>query len=594
MSDLTKIAGVEFYDTTRKICITSGANANLFQWTDKEYRYDQLESYEYVENQKTVAKGGGIGRAIVGGALFGSTGAIVGATTGKRSMDTIVKDVAVRMTFRVNGVLKTEKVIINQSSEAKYGSMKYERYLNTARQLIDKLDQITQQMNQQTLAKTIANNTPALNLIAHTVQPAIDVKARLIELKDLFEQGLIDEDEYKGEKKALLDASKSSSQTNVASLPHNSETQVPSETYQSFAMPVDEVFGITGQGTVVVGVIERGSVELNGQVLILRQDGAKIPALVSGIEVSKQPADYASVSDNAALMLANIDRTEVSKGDSIIIESVGSSEDNVIVERESDNLIAEYIRSHYDLASMAQAIKHYRESTGSGLNEAKEAVEKILKPSPATLDVETSIQKPRHKNYFDGIDHSGRVFYREKERETFNFAMNAIECAQEDAWNHMPESTQNQFEYVTEAVQSEIIKRINDFMAAKSFAIATKGENKKLFETAVTKLSSYMDADDLIMVVDKAVFKHNFQSGFAIGYKRVYLARDTKNNKIYTVDFQDIEKLKPDPVTDQWIINDDPNLILNYETLPNMTLAIALIIVRSYVVHGEEYILKLE
>lgn len=560
-----KIAGVEFNDQDKTITFTQDADGslyNIFRTSDRTYKYSQIESYEYTENQSTVAKGGGVGRALVGGMLFGSTAAIVGATTGKRKMNNTIEAMDVRVTLRVGNGIKLERITLEPGG-TKYGSLKYEKCLAQARQITDKLDQITQQIRQQAQTRTMANNMPLQNSMA---QPAIDVKAKLIELKDLYEQGLIDEEEYKDEKKVLLDVSRNGFQAAASSLPLNLKPETPAITYQSFVMSVDDVFGITGKGIVVTGVVKRGSVNLNDEVLILHQDGTTTPAWVSGIESNKQVLERASEGNSVGLMLANIDRAEASKGDSIIIESVGSLEDNM----------------------------YYRESTSAGIGEAREAVEKILKPSPATSDVETSIQKPRHKNYFDGIDRSGRAFYREKERETFNFAMNAIECAQEDAWNHMPESTQNQFEYVTEAVQSEIIKRINDFMAAKSFAIATKGENKKLFETAVTKLSSYMDADDLIMVVDKAVFKHNFQSGFAIGYKRVYLARDTKNNKIYTVDFQDIEKLKPDPVTDQWVINDDPNLILNYETLPNMTLAIALIIVRSYVVHGEEYSLKLE
>lgn len=210
------------------------------------------------------------------------------------------------------------------------------------------------------------------------------------------------------------------------------------------------------------------------------------------------------------------------------------------------------------------------------------------------IDVEHSSLRPRHTNYFDGIDRSGKVFYREQERQTFNFAMSALENAQEEAWNKMPESIEDKYKYIMENVQSIIIKRINDEMAVKSFSIATKNENKKLYEKAATKLSSYMVDDELIMACDNAIVKCDFKSGFAIGYKRIYFAKDTKRNQIFTVEFQNIEKLIPNPSEDQFLVNGDLNLKFHYLNLPIMVLAIALVIVKSYIDHGPDYNLKLE
>jgi hypothetical protein len=194
-----KIAGVEFDDHSQKIIVTGDANSNFTHiFSNAEYMYWELESYEYIENNGVVAKGGGVGRALIGGFLFGSTGAIVGAVTRKPKQKNVVENMDVRMTFRINGEIKTERVELNKSGNLKYGTMAYEKCLTNAKQLIDKLDQISQ-LNQE--GKTLYVSPEPI--VSQPVQ-VIDVKAKLLELKDLYEEGLIDEEEYKSAKKDVL------------------------------------------------------------------------------------------------------------------------------------------------------------------------------------------------------------------------------------------------------------------------------------------------------------------------------------------------------------------------------------------------------
>lgn len=62
------------------------------------YRYDEIAGYEYTENGETVTKGG-IGGAVIGGALFGATGAIVGSAASKKKSKTEITTMTVRLSL---------------------------------------------------------------------------------------------------------------------------------------------------------------------------------------------------------------------------------------------------------------------------------------------------------------------------------------------------------------------------------------------------------------------------------------------------------------------------------------------------------------
>ena len=80
-----------------------------------------------------------------------------------------------------------------------------------------------------------------------------------------------------------------------------------------FLMSIEDVFTITGRGTVVTGRVERGKLQLNDEVEIVGLKDTK-KTVVTGIEMFRKQLDYAEAGDNAGVLLRGISREEVERG----------------------------------------------------------------------------------------------------------------------------------------------------------------------------------------------------------------------------------------------------------------------------------------
>ena len=80
-----------------------------------------------------------------------------------------------------------------------------------------------------------------------------------------------------------------------------------------FLMSIEDVFTITGRGTVVTGRVERGQLKLNDEVEIVGLKDTK-KTVVTGIEMFRKQLDYAEAGDNAGVLLRGIAREEVERG----------------------------------------------------------------------------------------------------------------------------------------------------------------------------------------------------------------------------------------------------------------------------------------
>ena len=80
-----------------------------------------------------------------------------------------------------------------------------------------------------------------------------------------------------------------------------------------FLMSIEDVFTITGRGTVVTGRVERGQLKLNDEVEIVGLKDTK-KTVVTGIEMFRKQLDFAEAGDNAGVLLRGIDRSEVERG----------------------------------------------------------------------------------------------------------------------------------------------------------------------------------------------------------------------------------------------------------------------------------------
>ena len=85
------------------------------------------------------------------------------------------------------------------------------------------------------------------------------------------------------------------------------------DTDKPFLMPVEDVFTITGRGTVVTGRVERGTLKLNDEVEIVGLKDTK-KVVVTGIEMFRKQLDYAESGDNAGVLLRGVSRDDVERG----------------------------------------------------------------------------------------------------------------------------------------------------------------------------------------------------------------------------------------------------------------------------------------
>jgi len=93
------------------------------------------------------------------------------------------------------------------------------------------------------------------------------------------------------------------------------------ETKKPFLMPVEDVFSITGRGTVATGRVERGEVKLQEEVELIGL-GIHKKTVVTGIEMFRKELDSALAGDNAGILLRGVDKNEIERG--MVLAKTGS------------------------------------------------------------------------------------------------------------------------------------------------------------------------------------------------------------------------------------------------------------------------------
>ena len=83
---------------------------------------------------------------------------------------------------------------------------------------------------------------------------------------------------------------------------------------QPFLMPVEDVFTITGRGTVATGRVERGTIKMNEEVEIVGLTDEKKKTVVTGIEMFRKLLDFAEAGDNIGTLLRGVAKTDIERG----------------------------------------------------------------------------------------------------------------------------------------------------------------------------------------------------------------------------------------------------------------------------------------
>ncbi len=86
------------------------------------------------------------------------------------------------------------------------------------------------------------------------------------------------------------------------------------DTDKPFMMPVEDVFSITGRGTVATGRVERGQVKVGDVVEIIGFTEEPKPTTVTGVEMFRKLLDYAEAGDNIGALLRGVAREDIERG----------------------------------------------------------------------------------------------------------------------------------------------------------------------------------------------------------------------------------------------------------------------------------------
>jgi elongation factor Tu len=146
----------------------------------------------------------------------------------------------------------------------------------------------------------------------------------LIELVEMEVRELLDEYEFPGDDTPIIRGSAlkalegdEASQTAIDELMHAIDTFIPDpirDIEKPFLMAVEDVFTITGRGTVATGRVERGVVKVGDDVEMVGIHPQTRKTVVTGVEMFRKLLDQAQAGDNIGVLLRGVGRTEIERG----------------------------------------------------------------------------------------------------------------------------------------------------------------------------------------------------------------------------------------------------------------------------------------
>lgn len=169
-----------------------------FKGDHNYYAFGDLVNYELCENNSTIQKGG-IGRAIVGGALLGNVGAVIGAQT--RKSRNIVDSLYIRLTLKPSGMKKI--TFINSPTDR--NGLFYKTVRKSADEVLSELELIFAE-NQSAAIQEAAQPQPAPTPVQQpqTEQSPTLIADELLKLKQLLDMGVLTQEEFDQQKQKLL------------------------------------------------------------------------------------------------------------------------------------------------------------------------------------------------------------------------------------------------------------------------------------------------------------------------------------------------------------------------------------------------------
>jgi elongation factor Tu len=153
-----------------------------------------------------------------------------------------------------------------------------------------------------------------------------------------------------------------------------------------FLMPVEDVFTITGRGTVATGRVERGTVKVGDEVEIVGLQEETKKTVVTGVEMFRKLLDQAQAGDNIGALLRGVERKEIERGQ--VLVKPGSVQQHTKFTAQVYVLTKEEGGRHKPFFSGYRPQFYFRTTDVTGVIELPEGTEMVMPGDNVTLTVE--------------------------------------------------------------------------------------------------------------------------------------------------------------------------------------------------------------
>ncbi len=237
-------------------------------------------------------------------------------------------------------------------------------------------------------------NVPRIVVFLNKVDMVDD--AELLELVEMEVRDLLSSYEYDGDNTPVIQGSALGALNGepqwvetVLNLMNNVDEWIEQpvrDQDKPFLMPVEDVFSITGRGTVATGRIEAGVINSGDPVDIVGMGEEKLTSTVTGVEMFRKILDRGEAGDNVGLLLRGVDKTDIRRG--MVIAKQGSVKPHKKFKAEVYILTKEEGGRHTPFHNRYRPQFYVRTTDVTGEINLPEGVEMVLPGDNLTITVE--------------------------------------------------------------------------------------------------------------------------------------------------------------------------------------------------------------
>ncbi len=176
---------------------------------------------------------------------------------------------------------------------------------------------------------------------------------------------------------------------------------------KDFLMPVEDVFSITGRGTVATGRIETGVINSGDPVDIIGFGAEKLKSVVTGVEMFRKILDRGEAGDNVGLLLRGIDKDEIRRG--MVVAKQGSVKPHKDFKAEVYILKKEEGGRHTPFQNKYRPQFYFRTTDVTGEIHLPDGVEMVMPGDNLTIHVKLIAEIALNKNLRFAIREGGRT-----------------------------------------------------------------------------------------------------------------------------------------------------------------------------------------